>query len=79
MVRDATTLAHQGRRGGVHAITARSSNRCFERIESLFAAIAESGVERLPADRRYARRERALRDGIALSDPDWARLQELLT
>lgn len=54
-------------------------NRYFERIESLFAAIAESGVERLPAERRYARRERALRDGIALSDRDWTRLQELLT
>ena len=54
-------------------------NRYFERIESLFAAVAESGVERLPAERRYARREQALRDGIALSDRDWARLQELLT
>jgi delta1-piperideine-2-carboxylate reductase len=54
-------------------------NRYFERIESLFAAIAESGVERLPAERRYARRAQALRDGIALSDRDWARLQELLT
>jgi delta1-piperideine-2-carboxylate reductase len=54
-------------------------NRYFERIESLFAALAESGVERLPAERRYARRERALRDGIAVRDRDWARLQELLT
>jgi delta1-piperideine-2-carboxylate reductase len=54
-------------------------NRYFERIESLFAAIAESEVERLPAERRYARREQALRDGIALSDREWARLQELLT
>ena len=53
-------------------------NRYFERIESLFAAIAESGVERLPAERRYARRERALRDGIAISDEQWARLRELL-
>ena len=53
-------------------------NRYFERIESLFEAIAESGVERLPAERRYARREQALRDGIAVSDRDWARLHELL-
>ena len=53
-------------------------NRYFERIESLFEAIAESGVERLPAERRYARREQALRDGIAVSDRDWATLQELL-
>jgi LDH2 family malate/lactate/ureidoglycolate dehydrogenase len=49
------------------------------RLKGLFAAIAESGVERLPAERRYAQRERALRDGIALSDRDWARLEELLT
>ena len=35
-------------------------NRYFERIESLFEAIAASGVERLPAERRYARREQVL-------------------
>jgi delta1-piperideine-2-carboxylate reductase len=43
-------------------------NRYFERIESLFEAIAASGVERLPAERRYARREYSLRDGIPVSD-----------
>ena len=53
-------------------------NRYFERIESLFAAIAESGVERLPAERRYGHRERALRDGIRLSDRNRATLQRLL-
>ena len=53
-------------------------NRYFDRIESLFAAIAESGVERLPAERRYAQRERVLRDGIAIGDEQWARLRELL-
>lgn len=53
-------------------------SRYFERIETLFAAIAESGVERLPAERRYAQRERALREGIALSDRDRAMLQQLL-
>jgi delta1-piperideine-2-carboxylate reductase len=53
-------------------------NRYAERIESLFAALAASGVERLPAERRYARREKALRDGIAIGDDQWARLQELL-
>jgi len=42
------------------------------------AALAESGVERLPAERRYARREQALRDGIAISNDQWARLRELL-
>ena len=53
-------------------------SRYFERIEGLFAAIAESGVSRLPADRRYARREQALRDGITVSDRNWAKLQTLL-
>jgi delta1-piperideine-2-carboxylate reductase len=53
-------------------------NRYFERIESLFGAIAASGVERLPAERRYARRERSLRDGITVGDCDWATLHELL-
>jgi delta1-piperideine-2-carboxylate reductase len=54
-------------------------NRYFERIEGLFTALRESGVSRLPADRRYARRERALRDGIALSDRQRAQLEELLS
>ncbi len=53
-------------------------NRYFERIESLFEAIAASGVGRLPAERRYARREEALRDGIPVSDRDWTTLQKLL-
>jgi len=53
-------------------------NRYFERIESLFEAIAGSGVERLPAERRYSRREQVLRDGIPVSDRDWATLQKLL-
>ena len=41
-------------------------NGYFERIESLFEAVAASGVERLPAERRYARRERSLRDGVVV-------------
>jgi delta1-piperideine-2-carboxylate reductase len=53
-------------------------NNYFERIESLFAAIAESGIERFPADRRYAQRERSLRHGIVVSDRNWAILQGLL-
>src|ERR1051325_6547034 len=53
-------------------------SRYFERIESLFEAIAASGAERLPAERRYARREQALRDGLALADLDWAMLHGLL-
>ena len=55
------------------------NNRYFERIEGLFAAITESGAERLPAERRYQQRERALRDGITVSDRDWATLQDLQT
>jgi len=51
-------------------------NRYFERIESLFGAIKASGVERLPADRRYAVRKQSLRNGIPLSD--WETLQKLL-
>jgi delta1-piperideine-2-carboxylate reductase len=53
-------------------------NRYFERIEGLFEAVAASGVERLPAERRYTRREETLRDGIPVSDRDWATLQKLL-
>ena len=53
-------------------------SRYFERIESLFDALAASGVARLPAERRYARREQSLRDGITVSDRDWATLRELL-
>jgi delta1-piperideine-2-carboxylate reductase len=43
-------------------------NLYFARIETLFAAISESGVGRLPAERRYVQRERSLRHGIVLSD-----------
>ena len=53
-------------------------NRYFERIESLLAARAESGVTRLPADRRYARREHSLRHGIVLSDHHRAQFEALL-
>lgn len=53
-------------------------NRYFERIEGLFAAIAESGISRLPAERRYARREKVLRNGIPINDRDWVKLQELV-
>ena len=48
------------------------------RIEGLFAALIESGVERLPAERRYARRDRSLREGVRVSDANWAKLRELL-
>jgi len=54
-----------------------AGNGFFERVEGLFAAIAESGVERLPADRRYRRRELALREGVNISDRDWEILVDL--
>ena len=53
-------------------------NRYFGHIESLFEAIAASGVDRLAAERRYARREQTLRDGISVSDREWATLHQLL-
>jgi delta1-piperideine-2-carboxylate reductase len=53
-------------------------HRYFQRIEGLFEAVAASGVERLPADRRYAQRRRYLRDGVTMNDCDWATLQQLL-
>lgn len=53
--------------------------RYAERVDGLFAALADSGVSRLPAERRYARRETSLRDGVAVSDRNWAMVQELLT
>jgi delta1-piperideine-2-carboxylate reductase len=53
-------------------------NRYFERIEGLFEAIAASGVDRLPAERRYLRRDQALRDGISVSNRNWTTLHELL-
>jgi len=53
-------------------------NRYFERIEGLFGAVVASGVERLPAERRYTRRQQSLRDGITIGDRDLATLQELL-
>ena len=54
-------------------------NRYFDRIESLFEAIAGSGVERLPAERRYSRREQALRVGVPVSDLDWATSYSILS
>jgi delta1-piperideine-2-carboxylate reductase len=53
-------------------------NRYFEHIEPLFAALAASGVERFPAERRYARREHSLRHGIVVSDRNLAAWQRLL-
>jgi delta1-piperideine-2-carboxylate reductase len=47
------------------------------RIEVLVDAIHDAGQQRLPADRRYANRRAAARDGIPLKAEDWARLRTL--
>jgi delta1-piperideine-2-carboxylate reductase len=47
------------------------------RIEVLVDAIHDAGQQRLPADRRYANRRAADRDGIPLKVEDWARLRTL--
>lgn len=48
-----------------------------ERLEVLFAELADAGVERLPSDRRYANRRVSRRDGIAVAPDVLARLREL--
>jgi delta1-piperideine-2-carboxylate reductase len=56
----------------------RGNSRPFtSRIEVLIDAIHDAGQQRLPADRRYANRRAAERDGIPLKGEDWVRLQEL--
>lgn len=56
----------------------RGNARSFgARIETLIDAIHDAGQQRLPADRRYANRRAAERDGIPLKADDWARLREL--
>lgn len=47
------------------------------RVEELVSHLRDAGVERLPADRRYAHRRKAERDGIPLDDTDFARLKAL--
>src|SRR5205085_6867955 len=45
-------------------------NRYFERIEGLFEAVVASGVERLPAERRYALRQLSFRACFTVRDTD---------
>src|SRR5262249_27001035 len=47
-----------------------------ERIETLIQRLRDAGSERLPADARYARRERAAAEGIEVSDEVYATLVE---
>jgi delta1-piperideine-2-carboxylate reductase len=52
-----------------------SGDDFLERIELLFRAITESGVSRLPGDRRYAARNASGGASIALSADDWKLLE----
>ena len=57
---------------------ARTAGEGFaRRIEALLAALRASGVSRLPAERRYRNRRRALADGIAIADAVYRGLVEL--
>jgi delta1-piperideine-2-carboxylate reductase len=47
-----------------------------DRIEALIQRLRGAGAERLPADARYARRQRAARDGVEISDALYATLVE---
>ncbi|MCC6466687.1 MAG: Ldh family oxidoreductase [Alphaproteobacteria bacterium] len=48
-----------------------------ERLELLFAELADAGVDRLPGDRRLEARRRAGRDGIEVEKADYDRLVDL--
>lgn len=56
-------------RGAPMAFTAR--------IETLIAEMLAAGQERLPGDRRYANRRRAMVEGIPITDEAWQYLQAL--
>ncbi len=44
-----------------------SLSRFTQRMEDLIAAMRAAGQERLPGERRFANRERSLRDGVSIS------------
>lgn len=48
------------------------------RVESLMQAVGIAGAERIPASRRHARREQALAEGIAFTEPARKLLEELV-
>jgi delta1-piperideine-2-carboxylate reductase len=57
----------------------RSAGAAFrDRVEDLVAQLIASGVERLPASHRYARRRRALAHGVEISERDHDTAQRLL-
>ena len=47
------------------------------RVEQLVEELRAAGQERLPGDRRYANRRVSERDGIAISEEEWAGLRAL--
>ncbi len=51
--------------------------RFTHRVEDLIAAMRAAGQERLPGDRRFANRERSLRDGVPIGTKTLALLQSL--
>lgn len=57
---------------------ARTAGSTFrERVEALLDQLIDSGVSRLPAERRYRQRARAEERGIEITGDDWKMLQEL--
>ncbi|MBI3514002.1 MAG: Ldh family oxidoreductase [Proteobacteria bacterium] len=57
----------------------RTAGNAFgTRVEALIAQLLASGVSRLPGEHRYARRRRALADGIAIAERDHAAVMALL-
>jgi delta1-piperideine-2-carboxylate reductase len=57
---------------------ARTGGAVDDRLAGLFEQLAQSGVQRLPGDQRYAQRKKSLRDGIAVSDEAYETLQRLI-
>ncbi len=51
--------------------------RFTQRVEDLIAAMRAAGQERLPGDRRFANRERSLREGVPIGTKTLALLQSL--
>jgi delta1-piperideine-2-carboxylate reductase len=59
---------------------ARIGAREFEsRIETLLARLKTSGQQRIPGQRRYENRQKALRDGIPLGNDELEKLKAFLT
>lgn len=55
----------------------KSTSDFMERMELFYAALAKTGSERLPGERRYAAREASLKEGVWLEPDMLAKLLEL--